>query len=40
MESVGLCVAAGLIGLVGGFGAYELLIFGATQFVANLKFEW
>jgi macrolide transport system ATP-binding/permease protein len=40
MESVLLCVVAGLIGVVLGFGAYELLIFGATQFVPHLKFEW
>jgi len=40
MESVGLCVVAGLIGVVLGFSTYELLIFGATKFVPNLKFEW
>jgi macrolide transport system ATP-binding/permease protein len=40
LESVVLCVAAGLLGVLVGFSAYELLIFGATQFVPNLKFEW
>jgi macrolide transport system ATP-binding/permease protein len=40
MESVALCAIAGLIGALLGFGAYELLIFGATRFVPNLKFEW
>jgi macrolide transport system ATP-binding/permease protein len=40
MESVLLCVVAGIIGVILGFSVYELMIFGATQFVANLKFEW
>lgn len=40
MESTLLCCVAGLIGLISGFGAYELMIFGATRFVPHLKFEW
>lgn len=39
-ESVFLCTAAGLIGVLLGFTSYELLIFGATYFVPQLKFEW
>lgn len=40
MESVTLCLLAGVLGVVVGFGSYELLIFGATKFLKNLKFEW
>jgi macrolide transport system ATP-binding/permease protein len=40
LESMVLCSVAGLIGVVLGFSVYELLIFGATQFVPKLKFEW
>ena len=40
MESVVLCFIAGLAGVLIGFSAYELLIFAATKFVPNLKFEW
>jgi macrolide transport system ATP-binding/permease protein len=40
MESVSLCLAAGFMGVALGFGSYELLIFGATKFVPNLKFVW
>jgi macrolide transport system ATP-binding/permease protein len=40
MESIGLCVAAGLIGVALGFGSYELLIFCATKLIPSLQFEW
>ena len=40
LESIVICTAAGIIGTVIGFCAYELLIFGATRFVPSLKFEW
>ncbi len=40
MESVGLCVVAGIIGVIIGFSSYEFLIFLATKFVPHLKFEW
>jgi macrolide transport system ATP-binding/permease protein len=40
LESMALCVAAGVIGVMLGFGSYELLIFAATQFVPTLKFQW
>ncbi len=40
LESVLLCVVAGCVGVALGFGAYELMIFGATRFVPNLRFEW
>jgi len=40
MESMGLCVVAGLVGVLLGFSAYEFLIFGATKFVPSLKFQW
>jgi macrolide transport system ATP-binding/permease protein len=39
-ESVLLCAAAGLIGAVLGFTAYETMILAATKFVTGLKFEW
>jgi len=40
LESVVLCVVAGLVGVLIGFTSYELLIFAATKFVPNMKFEW
>jgi len=40
MESLGLCITAGILGILIGFGAYELMIYGATKFVPNLRFEW
>jgi macrolide transport system ATP-binding/permease protein len=39
-ESLLLCFSAGLIGLVGGFLAYEGLILGATKLIPDLEFEW
>lgn len=40
VESVVICAVAGLIGLVIGFILYETAIYGATQLVAKLGFEW
>ena len=40
LEAVLLCAVAGLAGIVGGFSVYELLIWGASKLVAQLKFEW
>jgi macrolide transport system ATP-binding/permease protein len=40
MESLFLCIAAGLLGIFFGFSAYELMIYAATQFVPSLKFQW
>jgi len=40
LESVLLCVIAGIFGMVFGFVVYESAIFGATYFVAKLKFVW
>jgi ABC-type antimicrobial peptide transport system permease subunit len=39
-ESVLLCTAAGVVGLVGGFAAYQGLIFAATKLIPTLKYEW
>ncbi len=39
-ESLLLCLSAGIIGLVGGFIAYEGLILGATKLIPDLEFEW
>lgn len=39
-ESLCLCVVAGLIGLVIGFGAYEALIYGASKFSDKIEFRW
>ena len=39
-ESVILCAAAGVIGVVLGFLAYQALIYGATIVVPNMAFEW
>jgi macrolide transport system ATP-binding/permease protein len=40
MESIALCVIAGMLGVAIGFGSYEFLIFCATKFIPTLKFEW
>jgi len=40
VESVALCMAAGVAGLALGFVAYQGAIYGATRFVKQLKFEW
>ena len=39
-ESVLLCTAAGLLGLVGGFAAYQGLVFAATKLIPKLQYEW
>ncbi|MEO5667927.1 MAG: ATP-binding cassette domain-containing protein [Bdellovibrionota bacterium] len=39
-ESVLLCTAAGLVGLVVGFGAYQGLVFAATKLIPKLQYEW
>jgi putative ABC transport system permease protein len=40
LESVTLCLVAGVAGGLGGFAAYEGLIFAASKFVSNVQFEW
>ncbi|MGZ3687436.1 MAG: ABC transporter permease [Bdellovibrionota bacterium] len=40
LESLALCVIAGLLGIIGGFSAYELLIYGASKLVSKVHFEW
>lgn len=40
MESMTLCLVAGVLGVAFGFTAYELMLFAATQFVPQVKFEW
>jgi macrolide transport system ATP-binding/permease protein len=40
LESMLLCGIAGCVGLILGFVSYELIIFAASRFVADLKFEW
>ena len=40
MESVVLCVCAGLCGMILGMMVYEGVILTATKFVKNLEFEW
>lgn len=39
-ESIFLCTAAGIIGLVVGFGAYQGLIFAATKLIPKLEYQW
>lgn len=40
MESLCLCITAGALGLFLGWVIYEFLIFGAAQWIPQLKFEW
>ncbi len=40
LESVMLCVLAGIFGILLGFVAYELIIWGATQFYPKMTFVW
>ncbi len=40
LESLGICMMAGFLGLVIGFGAYEVCILLASKWVANLQFTW
>jgi macrolide transport system ATP-binding/permease protein len=39
-ESVMLCTAAGAVGLVGGFAAYQGLILAATKLIPSLEYQW
>jgi macrolide transport system ATP-binding/permease protein len=39
-EAIVICAIGGLLGMVVGFCAYHLAIYGATQLVPKLKFEW
>jgi macrolide transport system ATP-binding/permease protein len=40
LESVIICSVGGLVGIVVGFAVYELAIYGASQVIKTLKFEW
>lgn len=40
VESVLVCVVAGFIGIIIGFGCCHLAIWAATRFVNKLEFEW
>lgn len=40
VESMIVCVVAGVIGLLIGFSGYHLAIWAATKFVGKLQFEW
>lgn len=40
MESLLICFFAGILGVILGFVAYELIIFAATKFIKGLAFEW
>ncbi len=40
LESILLCAFAGVIGLIFGFTAYQIIIWGASKLIAKLQFEW
>jgi len=40
LESLMLCLVSGLLGIVLGFGVYEGVIYGASQFSTQVKFVW
>lgn len=40
LEAIAICGAAGLMGIVIGFAAYQGAIYGATKLIPTLKFEW
>lgn len=40
LESMMICLFSGVIGIVLGFGAYEGIIYTASQFTPQVKFEW
>ncbi len=40
LEAIAICGAAGLIGILIGFGAYQGAIYGATKLIPTLQFEW
>lgn len=39
-ESLLLCAIAGVLGLIVGFAAYEIIIWGASKLVPKMQFEW
>lgn len=39
-EAVLICTLGGVVGIVAGFGAYHLAIYGATRLVPKLEFAW
>jgi ABC-type antimicrobial peptide transport system permease subunit len=40
LETILLCLLAGLVGLLFGFASYEIIIWGASKLVPKLNFEW
>lgn len=40
LEAIVICGAAGLLGILIGFGAYQGAIYGATKLIPTLQFEW
>ena len=40
LESMILCVVAGIIGIVLGICIYQSIIYAVSQFISNVKFEW
>ena len=40
LESMALCLVAGILGIIIGIVMYHLLIFAASKFIHHLKFEW
>lgn len=40
VESLVLCLAAGMMGLLLGWSGYEVLIYTASKFIPSLHFEW
>lgn len=40
LEAVVICGAAGLLGILIGFSAYQGAIYGATKLIPTLQFEW
>lgn len=40
LEACVLCAFAGLVGVLVGLTGYQLMIYGASQFVSKMKFEW
>ena len=40
LESIILCSLAGIIGIILGIGIYQSVIYGASQFINDLEFQW
>jgi macrolide transport system ATP-binding/permease protein len=40
LEAIAICGAAGIIGILLGFAAYQGAIYGATKLIPTLQFEW